>query len=79
MKPQTGILSSAQSYSKQYVQFYVESECAADSHTGLRVEVPDMQYTHSSVLHLLPWHRLARCLGIGCQGCLVPVKGRQNT
>lgn len=26
---------------------------------------------------LLPWHRLACCLG--CEGSLVPVKGRQNT
>lgn len=51
MKPQTGILSSAHSYSKQYVQFHVESECAVASHTGLHVKVPDIQqYTHSTVL-----------------------------
>lgn len=33
MKPQTGILISVHSYSKQYIQFY-ESQCATDSHTG---------------------------------------------
>lgn len=78
MKPQTGILSSAHSYSKQYVQFHVESECAVASHTGLRVKVPDIQqYTHSTVLRLLPWHRLA--CSLGCEGSLVPMKGRQNT
>lgn len=68
MKPQTGILSSAHSDSKQYVQFYVESECAVDSHPGLRVKVPDIQqYTHSTVLRLLlaqarllSWHWLSR-------------------
>lgn len=79
MKPQTGILSSAHSDSKQYVQFYAESECAVDSHPGLRGKGPDtQQYTHSTVLRLLSWHSLACCLGIGCQGSLVPVKGRQK-
>lgn len=73
MKPQTGILNSAHSDSKQYVQFYVESECAIDSHTG--VKVPDIQqYTYSTLLRLL-----AFCLGIVCQGSLMPVKGQQNT
>lgn len=50
MKPQTGILFSAYSYSKQYIQFY-ESECTADSHMGVSVvKVPArQQYIYTSM------------------------------
>lgn len=53
MKPQTGILISVHSYSKQYIQFY-ESQCATDSHTGgFVVKVPDIQqYTYTSMFYV---------------------------
>lgn len=53
MKPQTGILISVHSYSKQYIQFY-ESQCATDSHTGgFVVKVPDIQqYIYTSIFYV---------------------------
>lgn len=50
MKPQTGILFSAYSYSKLYIQFY-ESECTTDSHMGVSVvKVPArQQYIYKSM------------------------------
>lgn len=77
MKPQTGILISVHSYSKQYIQFY-ESQCATDSHTGgFVVKVPDIQqYIYTSIFYVTSLGR--GWLGAKYQGCPVTVKGKQN-
>lgn len=65
MKPQTGILISAHSYPKQYIQLCrVRVSCRFTR--GFVVKVPDIQQyiIYTSMLQATPRQRLAGWLGI---------------